>query len=218
MALTGWGYCRTDINLFKEESDRYTEAFIDEQVTLINAVKELPDVAVRLAEDEDAVQALSRDVAALRDRLSDLDAIDELASRQEYARAQERLASLPPTPALLRTKIYDMKRSLARSQGLDGGFLLRVDEGGEFLVLRGDSISIGNLRDGTSDITVLANIASHHARIQRRMTFHGGMEDRIRADREETRARLLSPPEAGRARRHPLRPRIARAHADPRRH
>ena len=143
------------------------------------------DVAVRLAEDEDAVQALSRDVAALRDRLGDLDAIDELASRQEYARAQERLASLPPTPALLRTKIYDMKRSLARSQGLDGGFLLRVDEGGEFLVLRGDSISIGNLRDASSDITVLANIASHHARIQRRMTFHGGMEDRIRADRGE---------------------------------
>lgn len=155
------------------------------------AARDLPaaesslDVAVRLAEDEDAVQALSRDVVALRDHLGDLDAIDELASRQEYTRAQERLANLPPTPALLRTKIYDMKRSLARSQGLDGGFLLRVDEGGEFLVLRGDSISIGNLRDGTSDITVLANIASHHARIQRRMTFHGGMEDRIRADRGE---------------------------------
>lgn len=153
------------------------------------------DVAVRLAEDEDAVQALSRDVAALRDRLGDLDAIDELASRHEYARAQERLASMPPTPALLRTKIYDMKRSLARSQGLDGGFLLRVDEGGEFLVLRGDSVSIGNLRDGTSDITVLANIASHHARIQRRMTFHGGMEDRIRADRGELHVGGRSTPE-----------------------
>ncbi len=149
----------------------------------LSAAESSLDLALQHAEDAEDVRALAREVADLRSRVGDLQAIDELAGRQEYARAQERLASMPPTPSLLRTRIYDMKRNLARSQGLDGGFLLRVDEGGEFLVLRGDSISIGNLRDGSSDITVLANIAGHHARIQRRMTFHGGMEDRICADR-----------------------------------
>ncbi len=72
MALTAWGYCRTDIKLFQDESDRYTEAFIDEQVTLINAVKALPDVTVRLAEASlanDALVAWRQQVGSLSKRL-----------------------------------------------------------------------------------------------------------------------------------------------------
>ena len=33
--------------------------------------------------------------------------------------------------------------AVAQAQGLDGAFLLRVDEGGEFLVVRGESLTIG---------------------------------------------------------------------------
>ncbi|MCC6723432.1 MAG: carboxypeptidase regulatory-like domain-containing protein [Saprospiraceae bacterium] len=72
MALTGWGYCRADIKLFQDESDRYTETFIDEQVTLINTVKALPDVAVRLAEvslANDALVAWRQQVGSLSKRL-----------------------------------------------------------------------------------------------------------------------------------------------------
>lgn len=88
---------------------------------------------------------------------------------------------------MLRTVLHDMNRELARAQGLEGGFLLRVDEGGEHLVLRTESFSIGNLREGLADLPLLANLATRHARIERRMSFHGGMEDRIHAEGGEVR-------------------------------
>jgi hypothetical protein len=86
---------------------------------------------------------------------------------------------MPPTPGFLRTRIFDIKQGLARAQGLEEGFLLRVDEGGEYLVLREDSLTIGNVRDAKADVRLLANIAGLHARFKRSLSFHGGMEDRI---------------------------------------
>jgi hypothetical protein len=133
--------------------------------------------------DDDQVAAAERELHALRAQMREADAVQALTERRDFASAHDRLATLPPTSAAMRTKIFDLKRSLAHAQGLDGGFVLRVDEGGEFLVVRRDSLSIGNLRDGRADLVILANIAGQHARLQRRMSFHGGMEDRILAER-----------------------------------
>jgi hypothetical protein len=151
----------------------------------LDAAESALDVARRTASDDDEVCAFECELQALRIRLREVAEVQAMAAKQDFAGAHERLATLPPTSAAMRTKIFDLKRSLARAQGLDGGFVLRVDEGGEFLVLRRDSLSIGNLRDGRADLVVLANIAGQHARVQRRMSFHGGMEDRIVADRGE---------------------------------
>ena len=114
-----------------------------------------------------------------------LEEVEELTANEDYAAAHRRLDHMPPTPPVLRTRIFDIKQSLARAQGLDGGFLLRVDEAGEYLVLRSDSISIGNVRDGKADLAILASIAGRHARISRAMSFHGGMQDRIAAENGE---------------------------------
>ena len=107
---------------------------------------------------------------------------------------------MPPTPPFLRTRIYDMKQNLARAQGLEGAFLLRVDEGGEHLVLRGESVSIGNIRQARADLPILANVAGLHATIRRSMSFHGGMQDTVVAAEGEVRVagaavaeRALSP-------------------------
>jgi hypothetical protein len=54
-------------------------------------------------------------------------------------------------------------------------------------VLRGDSLVIGNVRDGRADLPVLAAIAGRHARIQRRLSFHGGMQDSILAEAGEVK-------------------------------
>lgn len=143
------------------------------------------DVACRSAADDEAVRTLGRELESVRARMTEIDELKDMTTKRDFARAHEKLAILSPTPPSLRTKIFDLKRNLAQAQGLDGGFVLRVDEGGEFLVLRRDSISIGNLRDGRSDLVVLANISGQHARIQRKMSFHGGMEDRIAAVRGE---------------------------------
>ncbi len=111
--------------------------------------------------------------------------VERLADSEDYAEAERRLRDLPPTPSFLRTRIFDIKQGLARAQGLAQGFLLRVDEGGEYLVLRSDSFTIGNVRDRWADVQVLANVAGRHARITRSMSFHGGMQDRVIAERGE---------------------------------
>jgi hypothetical protein len=129
---------------------------------------------------EDGLQSLRQQEAALR-------RAEARVKGGDVAGAQAELGDLPPTPPLLRTRIFDMKQSLARAQGLDGSFLLRVDEGGEYVVLRGDTVTIGNLRDGRADLPVLAAIAGRHARLQRTMSFHGGMEDAIVAEGGELR-------------------------------
>ncbi|MFN6195327.1 MAG: hypothetical protein ACK5BN_16070 [Planctomycetota bacterium] len=111
-----------------------------------------------------------------------LDRVDHLVRVGDLSQARRRLADVPATSLLLRTRIHDMKRELARAQGLDGPFLLRVDEGGEFLVVRGESIAFGNLRHARAEVPILANLAGRHASVRRSMSFHGGMQDVVVAE------------------------------------
>lgn len=153
------------------------------------AARDVAAAEASLREAQDAwvdggpVQRLETALRVLHAQRLALAEVEELTSKRDYAQAHRRLGRLPPTPPLLRTRIFDIKQGLARAQGLDGGFLLRVDEGGEYLVLRGDRIAIGNVRDGTADVPVLANIAGCHAVLTRSMSFHGGMQDVLRAEK-----------------------------------
>lgn len=135
--------------------------------------------------DDPAVQRADEEILSLRRRELRLQDVEGLAERRDFDRARRELGRLGPTPSLLRTRIYDLKRNLAQAQGLEGAFLLRVDEGGEFLVVRGESLTVGNLRDGTSDLPILASLAGRHARLRRTLSFHGGQEDRVVAERGE---------------------------------
>lgn len=122
---------------------------------------------------------LAEELAVVRQQDEALARVEALAAEKDFVAAQRRLADLPPTPMALRTRIFDLKQELARAQGLEGPFLLRVDEGGEFLVLRRETVTIGNVRDGGADLPILASLAGRHARIERMLSFHGGMEDRL---------------------------------------
>ncbi|MCC6671534.1 MAG: hypothetical protein IT458_10765 [Planctomycetes bacterium] len=145
------------------------------------------DEARGTALDQAEVRKLEEAVRAARAREEQLRHVEALAGKMDFAGAQRRLAAMPPTEALFRTRIFDLKQNLARAQGLEGAFLLRVDEGGEYLVLRGDSITFGNLREALSDVPILANLAGRHARIVRSLSFHGGMQDKVVAERGEVR-------------------------------
>jgi hypothetical protein len=123
-----------------------------------------------------------------------LDEVDRLVHGGDLSQAQRRLADVPATSLLLRTRIHDMKRELARAQGLEGPFLLRVDEGGEFLVVRGESVAFGNLRQARADVPILANLAGRHAAVRRSMSFHGGMQDVVVAEEGEVRVAGTSTP------------------------
>jgi hypothetical protein len=151
----------------------------------VAAAEESLERARAAGNDGSAVRRLEEGLQRVRAQAADLVEVERLAAAEDYGAAGRKLAGLPPTSPMLRTRIFDLKQNLARAQGLDYGFLLRVDEGGEFLVLRGDSITVGNVREGTADLALLANVAGRHARIARSMSFHGGMQDRVVAERGE---------------------------------
>ncbi|MCR9244056.1 MAG: hypothetical protein NXI31_03430 [bacterium] len=151
------------------------------------AADELFDAAQGLWAEAPQVRAFEDQLGTVRRQHDAIEEVAALTEDRDYQGAQARLAAMPPTPALLRTRIFDMKQQLARAQGLEGAFLMRVDEGGEHLVLRGETVSIGNLRQNRADLPVLANIAGTHATIRRSMSFHGGMEDQVVAEDGEVR-------------------------------
>lgn len=167
------------------------EARADQQAALartrldardLAGAEEACEQARLLCADGASVRVLEREIEQVRRREAGLARASELARGGDPSAARAEMEAMGETPALLRTRIYDMKKSIAEAQGLDGAFVLRVDEGGEFLVLRSESVSIGNVRDGSADLPILCALAGRHARIERSMSFHGGMVDTIVAE------------------------------------
>jgi len=58
---------------------------------------------------------------------------------------------------------------------------LAVDDGGEFLVVSGQSVTIGHAQAGRADVPLLADLDSVHARLFWSESFHSGTEWRIEA-------------------------------------
>lgn len=58
-------------------------------------------------------------------------------------------------------------------------FHLAVDDGGEFLVVSGSSVTIGHARAGRADVPLLADLESLHARLDYSASFHGGPRWRV---------------------------------------
>jgi len=139
----------------------------------------LADAADQAWTDGGPVRAFQAELVAMRHQLASLDRVGELLAEGDVAGAEHKLQTVPQTTPLLRTRVFDMKQEVARAQGLDGAFVLRVDEGGEHLVLRGETVTIGNLRQRRADVPLLANLAGCHASIRRSMSFHGGMQDTV---------------------------------------
>ena len=156
-----------------EESQRNRS--LDDTAKLLEDVRSVWADSPQLVKVEAGLIALQRHAIAA-------DEVERLAGQSDVRGAHRVLDEMPPTPDFLRTRIFDIKQGLAKAQGLENGFLLRVDEGGDFLVFREDTITFGNLREGKADVLLLANISGRHARLKRSLSFHGGMEDRILAD------------------------------------
>lgn len=62
--------------------------------------------------------------------------------------------------------------------------LLAVDDAGEFLVLVGESATIGHLRAHDADLPFLADIGAHHARLDLVEDFHAGARWRIASEHD----------------------------------
>jgi tetratricopeptide (TPR) repeat protein len=68
------------------------------------------------------------------------------------------------------------------SKDLGGSFFLRVEEGGELLVVTKDEVSIGNVLSREVDLPIMASISRLHARIERSADFHRGLTYRLVAE------------------------------------
>jgi len=142
--------------------------------------------ARKLAADEPSVRRVSADLERAADqlrRVESIGAVGDGAGPEDVSEARRALTELGPTPPAMRTRVFDLKRNLARAQGLEGAFLLRVDEAGEFLVFRQESATLGHIRDRGCDLPLQARLASRHARLCRTMSFHGGQVDEVVAER-----------------------------------
>jgi len=145
------------------------------------------------------MDVLYRDAAqkASQGRDASVARILTLAAREDPARAGEWRrhlvpaapaggASLPGLSALLAEMRSGGERPFepapapppveraATPEGQALRFHLAIDDGGEFLVLCGDSISLGHARAGRADVPLLADLESVHARLEFRESFHGG--------------------------------------------
>ncbi|MBL8900386.1 MAG: hypothetical protein JNM84_22330 [Planctomycetes bacterium] len=116
----------------------------------------------------------------LRDRRAEHAVLDArvrraewLSDRRDFSGAWDELRSIEDAGPF-RTRIFDLKRRVQRERGLGQRFFLRVEEGGEYLVLLADRVRIGNARVAGNDLPILANISSHHAEIERGSSFHSG--------------------------------------------
>ncbi len=163
----------------KEASQTARQGLAALELRRIDAARECLQAALAADPEVDEVARLAEALQTIERHQAAMDAAAECVAESDFEGAQRKLDKLPPTPSALRTQVFDFKRGLAEAQGLEQGFLLRVDEGGEWLVLRSDSVVIGNVRDRRSDLPVLANLAGRHARIERTMSFHGGMKDQV---------------------------------------
>jgi hypothetical protein len=151
---------------------------------LAEAERLVDEARLQWLESDDG-RRLADELRTLRHQHDTIERVESLTRQRDFATAQQKLAGLHGPSPLLRTRIYDMKQNLAKAQGLEGAFLLRVDEGGERLVLRGESVTIGNVRQSRADLPLLANVAGRHASIRRSMSFHGGMQDTVVAEEGE---------------------------------
>ena len=65
---------------------------------------------------------------------------------------------------------------------LPARFMIHVEEGPEALVLTDEVIRIGNARNTTNHIALMANVSSCHATLHREISFHGGVTYRLRVE------------------------------------
>jgi hypothetical protein len=118
------------------------------------------------------------------------DAMDILLALEDEGSQSREIALMRREVELL--ELVSTRRQKSPTQGLSGPlgkaaairqdtgdhhaerWILGVEEFGEYLILEEDEISIGSESAGEADLRFLAPLASCHARLRRKTSFHGG--------------------------------------------
>ncbi|HHI79840.1 MAG TPA: hypothetical protein ENK02_07645 [Planctomycetes bacterium] len=171
---------RAEAQRRKEAADRLARqglASLDEK-NEAEALQSLENARNEALDSPQVLRLAHRLESLQRDRARVGEALQLARSDPEGARAH--LDGLGPTPAPLRTMVFDAKNELERLGGLEGGCLLQVEEGGEYLLLTDDRLVVGHAKASVPpQIPILARIRSRHACFERKLSFHGGVQDRV---------------------------------------
>ncbi|PIE23712.1 MAG: hypothetical protein CSA62_06285 [Planctomycetota bacterium] len=140
--------------------------------------------------NEPSVLRLAHKMRRLQGTQEDLREALRLAE-SDRAGACERLAGVGPTPRPLMSLAFDVKDKLARSGDFERGCRLEVEEAGEYLLFTEDRLRIGNASSTSyPQIPVLARIRPQHAVLERRVSFHGGVNYEVQSEEgSDTRLR-----------------------------
>ncbi len=104
-------------------------------------------------------------------------------NRKDRAKEIEKLLLATARSREERDLVDNIRGRLARKRDFGGNdFLLRVEDGGEYLVLTGDSIRVGNVLESDVELPIMANISRVHARFERTRDFHHGERYRLVAE------------------------------------
>lgn len=102
-----------------------------------------------------------------------IDDIEGHLQRREVTQARQKLATLS---GITHRGLRDLRERTTRDSGLAPSFVMRVEEGSEYLVLLADRLSIGNVLSGGNELSLFGSVSSRHAEIRRTVSFHRGVE------------------------------------------
>jgi tetratricopeptide (TPR) repeat protein len=147
----------------------------------VRAAQEAALEATALHPRADDVLRLREALAKVRQSTEQVAKVERMLDDKDLDGAHRQIRNLGPTPEPLKSRVFELRRRLDQLEGLHGDFVLRVEEAGEYLVLRGSRVVLGNARHGQCDLPILANLQPRHAEIRRKVSFHGGHSDVLAA-------------------------------------
>jgi tetratricopeptide (TPR) repeat protein len=123
-----------------------------------------------LRERADRFDSVREEIESVESGLSDRDA-------EPVGGLLDRVAALPEDLP----RVRELRDRVRRELEFRSRFVIRVEEGSDYLVLIGDRVRIGNILGEDLDLSIMANVSSRHAEIVRSRSFHGGWRYELQA-------------------------------------
>lgn len=126
-------------------------------------------------------ESLRAAVRALREAAPTLESIEGRLREGRAEEAGRELAGLDAEALAGHPRVEALRERVDRSRLFDERFVIRVEEGSDYLILTKARVRIGNIMGKDLDLSILASLSSEHAEIRRSQSFHGGFQYEIEA-------------------------------------
>lgn len=157
-----------------EARKHYERGELDEAVHAL-------DRADRVFPGHEDAEALRVQIRALRDAEPVIERVEGRLREGRAEDARRELAGIDADALPSHPRIEELRERVDRSRRFDERFVIRVEEGSDYLILTKPRIRIGNIMGKDLDLSILASLSTEHAEIRRSQSFHGGFQYEIEA-------------------------------------